>query len=91
MQIKLPFVTKAEYDAIVAAHQEACERATKLEKRVAKLETIIVEAVKRTPGVAGDLRRPVNTWRTRSSNFTKRSQTDPSTFPQTEASNVSEK
>ena len=86
MQIKLPFVTKAEYEELRAEH-------AKLGERIAKLEKLLVKAAERVAGptTSTELRRPVNTWRTRSSNFTKRSQTDPSTFPQTEASNVSEK
>jgi hypothetical protein len=83
--MKWMLVLRSEYDVLVKAHQEHCERTDKIEHRVAKLELLFAAAARHVPGaiaptVNTDLRRPMNTWRTRATKFTKESQVDPSTF-----------
>jgi len=89
-------VTRAEYDALRCDYLALVERVAKLE--APKMNA--TSAADRQPGksiggVNTELRRPSNTWRTRSTNFTKQSLSDPSTFPQqvgqSEVTNVPEK
>lgn len=75
-----PFVLRADYVAL----EEKC---AKLEKRVELVESVLRTAAqkaqaKSVPVGSTEIRKPMNTWRTRSTNFTKASITDPSTFPQ---------
>jgi hypothetical protein len=78
------FVTRAEYDelrcdllAMKASYDDLAARVDKLE---ADSPEAHISRIAANMGVT-ELRRPPNTWRTRSTNFTKRSQSDPSTFP----------
>jgi hypothetical protein len=76
--VKFPWASQSECDSLRAELES-------MGKRIAKLESLFAEAAKHVPGaiaptVNTDLRRPMNTWRTRATKFTKESQVDPSTF-----------
>ena len=90
MPIKLPWVSHYDHDREIAA---LSQELSVVKARLAKLELLLATASRRIPSstTTADLRRPMNTWRTRGSNFTKESTKDPSTFPNTEDSDVSTK